>query len=193
DTPHNLIVPSLAMILVLDRSGSMAETQRGFSKLDLAKEAALGVLDLIEPRDLLGVIAFDSTAEWIVPVQPAANRLAFASSIASLAPQGGTNLAPAIEEALGAFTGIEASVKHLIILSDGRSSSGAFEALTNRLRALGVTVSTVGIGSDADQELLENISIWGGGRYYFTEDIQTVPQIFAVETMVVSRPILINE
>lgn len=193
DAPHNLILPSLAMILVLDRSGSMAETQRGFSKLDLAKEAALGVLDLIEPRDLLGVIAFDSTAEWIVPVQPAANRLAFASSIASLSPQGGTNLAPAIEEALAAFTGIEAAVKHLIILSDGRSSGGAFEALTARLRELGVTVSTVGIGSDADQELLEKISIWGGGRYYFTEDIQTVPQIFAVETMVVSRPILINE
>lgn len=193
DTPQNLLVPSLAMILALDRSGSMAETQAGFAKLDLAKESALGVLDLVEASDLLGVIAFDSASEWIVPVQPVANRIAFASSIASLAPQGGTHLEPAMEEALAAFSRVEAAVKHLIILSDGRSSPGAFESLTRALRALGVTVSTVAIGRDADQELLERISLWGEGRYYFTEEIRDVPQIFAVETLVVSRPILINE
>src|SRR5690606_11545218 len=66
DAPQDIIMPSLAMVLVLDRSGSMAETQGAFSKLDLAKEAALGVLDVIYDNDLLGVLAFDSKPHWVV-------------------------------------------------------------------------------------------------------------------------------
>ncbi len=193
DAPQSVIMPSLAMILVLDRSGSMAETQGAYSKLDLAKEAALGVLDVIHADDLLGVIAFDSQARWVVPVQAVENRISFAASIASLAPEGGTNLEPALKLASAAIGSVEASVKHVIVLTDGRSTQANFEGLTAELRSHGASVSTVGIGRDADRELLERMAEWGEGRFYYTEDIHAIPQIFATETMMVSRPIRVDQ
>lgn len=192
DAPQNVIMPSLAMVLTLDRSGSMAETQGAFSKLDLAKEAALGVLDLMNENDLIGVLAFDSLPYWVVPPQPVENRIAIASSIASLSAEGGTNLAPALASALESLREVEASLKHLIVLSDGRSTPGDFQELTRRLRDAGVTVSTVGIGRDADRELLAQIAQWGDGRHYYTDDIRAIPQIFATETTVMTRPMRID-
>ena len=192
DAPQSVIMPSLAMILVLDRSGSMAETQGAFSKLDLAKEAALGVLDVINDNDLLGIIAFDSQARWVVPLQTVANRIAFAASIASLSPEGGTNLEPALQLAAAGIRAAEAAVKHVIVLTDGRSTPADFARLTADLVAGGASLSTVGIGRDADRELLEQMAGWGSGRFYYTEDIHAIPQIFATETMMVSRPIRVD-
>lgn len=192
DAPQNLIMPSVAMVLALDRSGSMAETQGSFSKLDLAKEAALGVLDLMHDKDLIGVIAFDTVPYWVVPVQPVEGRIAIASSIASLSAEGGTNLGPALDAAEESLSGVEAALKHLIVLTDGRSTPGDFEGLTRALRAAGVTVSTVGIGRDADRELLAKIAEWGDGRFYYTEDIRAIPQIFATETTVITRPMRVD-
>ena len=192
DVPQNVIMPSLAMVLTLDRSGSMAETQGSFSKLDLAKEAALGVLDLMNEKDLIGVLAFDSLPYWVVPPQPVENRIAIASSIASLTAEGGTNLASALAAAYESLRDVEASLKHLIVLSDGRSTPGDFEALTRNLRGAGITVSTVGIGRDADRELLAQIAEWGDGRFYYTDDIRAIPQIFATETTVMTRPMRVD-
>lgn len=189
DVPQDVIMPSLAMVLLIDRSGSMAETQGNFSKLDLAKEAALGVLDLMNAKDALGLIAFDSEAHWVVPLQSIENRVAIGGRIASLQAEGGTNLAAALGLARPELALIDASVKHLIALTDGRSIPGDFELLTGHLREIGVTVSTVGIGRDADRELLGQIAAWGDGRFYYTEDIRAIPQIFATETTVVTRPI----
>lgn len=192
DAPQNLIMPSLAMVLTLDRSGSMAETQGAFTKLDLAKEAALGVLDLMHDKDLIGVLAFDTLPYWVVPLQPVENRIAIASSIASLSAEGGTNLGPALDSAFTSLSEVEASLKHLIVLTDGRSTPGDFETLTRALRGAGVTVSTVGIGRDADRELLARIAEWGDGRFYYTEDIRAIPQIFATETTVITRPMRVD-
>lgn len=193
DAPQSLIMPSLALVLALDRSGSMAETQGSYSKLDLAKEAALSVLELMNERDLIGVLAFDSYPFWVVPVQPVQNRVAIASAVASLSAEGGTNLGPALESAHRSLVQVDAALKHLIVLSDGRSTPADFQALTLALRNSGVTVTAVGVGRDADLELLADIARWGGGRYYFTEDIRAIPQIFVTEATLISRPLRVDE
>ena len=114
-------------------------------------------------KDLIGVLAFDPLPYRVVPPQPVENRIAIASSIASLTAEGGTNLASALAAAYESLRDVEASLKHLIVLSDGRSTPGDFEALTCNLRGAGITVSTVGIGRDADRELLAQIAEWGDG------------------------------
>ncbi|HEX6971025.1 MAG TPA: VWA domain-containing protein [Limnochordia bacterium] len=193
DTPHQLIMPSLAMVLVIDRSGSMSETQGGkATKLDLAKEAALGVLDVLHDGDLVGVLTFESTFTWTVPLQPASDRQLFMSEIAALQADGGTDLYPALVEAEARLRSVRAMVKHLIILSDGRSKEGDFGGIVRQLSDSGITVSTVAIGDDADQTLLAQIARLGGGRYYFTEDIQAIPQIFTTEALVVSRSLAVE-
>src|SRR5258707_10002436 len=61
--------PSLAMVLVIDKSGSM-----GGEKIELAKTAAKSAAELLGPSDKLGVIAFEGQSFWISEVQPASNK-----------------------------------------------------------------------------------------------------------------------
>src|SRR6185295_19945899 len=61
--------PSLAMMLVIDKSGSM-----GGEKIEMAKEAARAAAELLGPRDQVGVLAFDGAPSWICPLHPASDK-----------------------------------------------------------------------------------------------------------------------
>ncbi len=173
--------PSLALALVIDRSGSMSG-----DSMELAKSAAKASVDLLGPRDFASVIAFDSEAYPIVPLQSAANKASVGAEIASIQAGGGTSIAPALEEALRQLSGSTAKLKHVILLTDGFSSPGPFQELTAEMTRNLITVSTVAVGN-ADTHLLAQIAQWGNGRYYETTDWSTVPQIFTKETMTASK------
>ncbi|HRJ72912.1 MAG TPA: VWA domain-containing protein [Terrimicrobiaceae bacterium] len=174
--------PSLALALVIDRSGSMSG-----ENLELAKAAAKSSSDLLGPRDYVSVIAFDHESHPVVPIQPAENHAAVASEIASITAGGGTNIAPAMEEALRQLAGNAAKLKHVILLTDGVSQEGPFYELATQMAQNNITVSTVAVGSGADTELLSQIAQWGNGRYYETNDPTTIPQIFTKETMTAAK------
>ncbi len=179
--------PSLAMVLVIDKSGSM-----GGSKIELAKEAAKSAVELLGPRDQVGVIAFDGEAQWVCEIHPANDAGYVIDRISSLTAGGGTNLAPALFDAYSGLEAATAKLKHVIALTDGISQPGNFFEIASAMAESRITVSTVAVGNDADRELLERIATWGGGRFYFTEDAGSVPQIFARETMEASKS-AINE
>jgi uncharacterized membrane protein/uncharacterized protein YegL len=174
--------PSLAMALVIDRSGSMSG-----EKIEMAKTAARSAVELLSSQDYAGVVAFDDQAFWVADLQSAAAKQTIISRIASIQEGGGTNIAPGLELAMQALRASSAKLKHVILLTDGVSEPGPFQELASQMAQDHITVSTVGVGSDADQQLLEQIAQWGGGRYYFTDAPQNIPQIFARETMVASK------
>lgn len=174
--------PSLAMVLVIDKSGSM-----GGEKIELAKEAAKSAAELLGGGDKLGVIAFEGETFWISELQPAANKGRIIDDISRLEAGGGTNMAPAMEEAFTALQNTVAKLKHVIILTDGISAPGDFEGIANDMATSRMTISSVGVGSGADEQLLEEIARIGGGRYYFTDDPGSIPQIFAKETVTASK------
>lgn len=179
--------PSLAMILVIDKSGSM-----GGQKMELTKEAAKSAVELLGPNDKIGVIAFEGETYWVSEVQTAANKSAIIERIASIEAGGGTVMAPAMEEAYQALQSAVAKLKHVIILTDGISAPGDFEGIARNMSAARMTCSTVAVGEDADKKLLEEISQIGNGRFYFTNDPSSVPQIFTKETVAASKS-AINE
>ena len=80
-----------------------------------------------------------------------------------------------------------AKIKHVVLMTDGVSVPGPFYELTTKMAGDQITVSTVGVGSDADQNLLQQMAEWGNGRFYFTDNPQNIPQIFARETMTASK------
>lgn len=178
--------PGLGMVLVIDKSGSM-----GGQKIELAKDAARAAVELLGNKDQIGVLAFDGSPYWVSEMRPASQKGTVMDRIAGIEAGGGTTLYPAMDEAYQALQSTSAKLKHVIILTDGYSTPGDFDGITQEMAASRITVSTVGIG-DADQSLLERIAEAGNGRYYFSSDGSSIPQIFAKETMTASKS-AINE
>src|SRR5467141_42785 len=70
---------------------------------------------------------------------------------------------------------------------------GDFAGLLRRMAKDKITVSTVAIGKDADVQLMVDIAKWGKGRVYFTEDSQTIPRSFTLETQLASKASLVEQ
>ena len=179
--------PSLAMVFVIDRSGSMTG-----DKIELAKDAAKSAVELLGARDQVGVIAFDSSPYWVSELRSAADKGYVADRISTIEAGGGTSIYPGLEDAYDALSAAVAKLKHVILLTDGHSEPGDFEGITANMVADRMTVSTVGVGQGSDTDLLEQIAKQGNGRYYYCDDPASIPQIFAKETVTASKS-AINE
>lgn len=179
--------PSLAMVLVIDKSGSM-----GGQKMEMAKDAAKGTAELLSPSDQLGVVAFDGAAYWVSELHSAADKGYIIDKISTIEASGGTAIYPGLSEAFDALSGASAKLKHVILLTDGHSTPGDFEGMARDMVAARITLSSVAVGAEADTRLLEELAQNGGGRYYFCDDPSNVPQIFAKETVTASKS-AINE
>ena len=187
-------IPSLAVVLSIDRSGSMAmSTDEKVTKLDLAKEAAHLVVDLLDERNEVGVMSWDTEFLWDAPVRQAKDKQAIHHAIATIKAGGGTDGYPALKESYAVLFERGALLKHVIFLSDGQMTRGDFQGLLRRMAKDKITISTVAIGKDADVQLMVDIAKWGKGRFYYTEDSQTIPRIFTLETQLASKASLIEQ
>jgi uncharacterized membrane protein len=196
EVKQKIEIPSLAVMLVIDRSGSMAMGMKDndkVNKLEVAKEAAHLVVDLLDERNEIGVLSFDTEFVWHVPIQAARDKRAIHREISAIKAGGGTDGYPAVREGYKALYDRDALLKHVIFLSDGQMTRGDFASLIRRMVKDKITVSGVAIGSDADLQLMADVSKWGRGRFYFTEETAAVPRIFTLETQLASKASLIEQ
>ncbi len=169
--------PRILLLLVIDRSGSMAGP-----KMQAAKEAAIASAETLVEGDKVGVIAFDSEAHWVVEPVDATARGTVSDAISRLQPGGETDVYAGMAMAAERARGAKFPVRHVIVMTDGQTPSAEFRKLVEGMAADGVTVSTVGIGDDFDGGLLANMAQWGRGRFYFTSRAEEIPRIFTLET-----------
>lgn len=185
-------IPESDMALVIDHSGSMSEGNRYVTLLDLAKEAAVNALDSLRPIDKIGILSFDDTFDWVVPLMKADNREEIENGIYSISLGGGTSIYPALNAAYQELSESSAKIKHIILLTDGQDGFHDYDDLIQKINESGITLSTVAVGSEADTATLEMLANQGNGRYYYTDVNSDIPRIFSKEVFLSVNTYLIN-
>ncbi|HDQ72349.1 MAG TPA: VWA domain-containing protein [Chloroflexi bacterium] len=189
--------PPMAIVIVIDKSGSMGVQEDGVQKIRLAGEAAARVAELINDLDEITVIAFDDRPADVVGPLPGSQRDEVIERVIRLQPGGGgIYVRESLQEALTYLDDSSRSVRHIILLADGADAEhqqGVREMVEEDMVPQGITLSSVAIGYGRDLQFLEDIALLGNGRYYFTDRASTLPVIFAEETQLAMRSYVVEE
>ena len=170
----------LELALVLDRSGSMAGR-----KLEVAKRCAAWLVARLRPTDQLAVVTYDDEVRLVAPLASVNGGLAH--MLARIGPGGQTNLSGGWLKGLETLQGREeGAVRKVLLLSDGLANVGitdgrSLAALAASAQKQGVGTTTIGFGTDFDEELMTAMADAGGGAAHFAETPDAAPAIFAQE------------
>ncbi|HEX4412623.1 MAG TPA: VWA domain-containing protein [Lacipirellulaceae bacterium] len=180
--------PTGALMLVIDTSGSMQG-----EKIAWSKAAAIAASQMLGDRDFLGVVTFDTEPHWIVPIQRNSLRERTKARIDRIGADGGTDMMPALSQAYKSIQGVDASLKHVVVLTDGQTAKSDFDSLVSSMHQKGITTTGIAVGRDADRVLLGNIAQRGGGKFYQVLSPNAIPRIFMREARRVSLPLIFED
>ncbi|GHV35232.1 hypothetical protein FACS1894187_07510 [Synergistales bacterium] len=174
----------LAVALVLDKSGSMASD----GKMENAKLGAVEALKMLTDRDVAAVVVYDSEASVAVSARAASNQDVFARVISRVSPGGATALYDGVEtgaEQIEPFIK-DGYVPRVILLSDGIANCGPsttyeLSRLARRLARQGMTITTIGLGLDYNEDLMTALASESGGNAYFARHAEQLSERFAAD------------
>ena len=183
-TPHRVRTP-VALMLVIDKSGSMMDEVHGVAKVDMVKVAAASAVDQLGDGDALGVLAFDDTTYTIVPfhvLHGAADKASARQEIGGISASGSTIIYPALQEAERNVLRVATPNRHIVLLTDGQGEDAPFTTLIQRMHREHITLSTIGVGTDVVQDELRQWAQLGGGAFHYVADPHEIPRIVVDET-----------
>ena len=167
-----------AVVLILDKSSSMEG-----KKMELARQSAIGVVENLRPIDVVGVLVFDNSFQWTVPLRKNDDPEAIKQLISSIIADGGTQIAPALNEGFRQIQPARAAYRHMLLLTDGISEEGDSIALAREAAKAKVTISTIGLGQDVNRAYLERVARTAEGEPHFLLDISALTQLVLRDVM----------
>ncbi len=173
----------LSIVYVIDTSGSMERN----NKLDLAVTAVSDSVAKLHPRTLVGVLTFSDHYDWVVRFTKAEQQETILEALRRMRSSGGTTMYPALAEAGRRLATEDSALKHVLLLTDGRSLTRLQQNnhVIRRLSGQDITVSTVAISPDSAREELAQVAELTGGRSWYTETWDDLPRILVEETVMV--------
>jgi len=174
---------SVNVAIVLDKSGSMTG-----EKLRKAKDAALASIDRLGPNDIVSVIAYDQTVDVLVPATKVSDRQTLRASIEKLSAGGSTALFAGVSKAAAEVRKFldRQRVNRIILLSDGQANVGPSSPadlgnLGASLIKEGISVTTLGLGLDYNEDLMTQLARKSDGNHYFIENSTDLARQFGYE------------
>jgi len=195
DPPRRAERPPATLLLIIDSSSSMAPGNYfGPPKIDLAKEAAMRALEILQPNDHVGVIGFANGYYWVVrlgTLGQGLERREVLDQLSILAARGITDMFTPLQVGVRELAAQPTERKHIVLLSDGQTYRGTpeeFEAVVAEAATADITISTIALGQrgDAGQDLMAAIADWGQGRYHLAEDPADIPRLMLAESQSVN-------
>ncbi|MDR1396594.1 MAG: VWA domain-containing protein [Desulfarculales bacterium] len=173
----------LALALVIDRSGSMDG-----DKLNYAGSAAAGLVEQLDEKDTAALVTYDSMVDELFPAaamtEDNRGQILDLISSSSLTAGGSTFLSGGLEVGFWQMEQADSpGQKRVILLSDGMANVGVTDPssladMAAQFRQKGVTLTTIGMGSDYDEELMQLLAQKGGGNYYYIRRPQDAERYF---------------
>jgi uncharacterized membrane protein len=193
--------PPLAMAVVIDKSGSMANAESGVPKIRLAAEAAARVAEALNDSDTLAVVAFDDRpADTLGPLLMTERESMVAALLRLQAGGGGIYVYEGLDYAVsllhdGNLPAPEGVQRHILLLADGADAEHqeGVLPLVEAMRDEAITVSVVAIGDGQDVPFLQEVAALGEGRFYLTQRATDLPAVFAEETARAKRSYIVEE
>ncbi len=190
---------SLAMAVVLDRSGSMAAPAGdGRTKMDLANLGTCAAIETLGPLDEVAVIAVDSAPHVIAPLTSASEKDRICDDVRRIQSGGGGIFTyTALVTAATMVQESNKGTRHIVLFADAADAEepGDYQRLLETLEPLGITVSVIGLGNEADPDaaFLKDVAARGKGRMHFTANVDELPRLFAEEAITVARSSFVTE
>ena len=175
--------PPLSLTAVLDVSGSM----RG-QKIAQAKEAVRQAVRRLHDGDVFSLVTFATEVTSVL--EPVAidsqMRKVVESTLQEIDAGGRTALCGGLELGIAKAQLRQQESNLVLLLSDGQANVGEtdLEAIGHRAfqaRQEGLTVSTVGVGTDYNEALMAEIASQGGGRFYHVLKADQIAAVMAGE------------
>ena len=190
--PKELVLPKAAMVLVLDKSGSMQRDVAGAraSQQEVANEGAALAIESLREDSLVGVVTFDFTPRELIPLQRNDDPERLAEIVRSIVPEGGTDIHPALSMAFEMLRDVDVDRKHVVCLSDGQAPTEGLEELAAAMAEANIRLTTIAVGEEADRETLEKLAEIGGGEFFLVRNPRTLPRILVDAVQVVNKPLI---
>ena len=168
---------AVAIVFVLDTSGSMANYVEARQKIGLAIEGVRAGIRNLDENDVAGILGFNIDVHTISDLT--SDHELLRQTVSRLKPTGGTTkMKDATKQAYEMLKANDAKHKHIVLLSDGKSDgdTSVFLDLAEQVAEADISITTIAVGA-ANKELLTQFAEKGGGRAVFVENIQQLPAI----------------
>ena len=188
--------PSVSIVIVMDKSGSMGIKENGVEKMRIADEAAARVAELANEDDEITVIAFDTEPVDVIGPFAGRDRAKQIPKILSIATGGGgIYIYESLVEAQKVMRQSNKLTKFVILLADGNDSEHQPNAreVARAMRNEGVVMSVVAIGDGTDVPFLKDMARIGEGRFHLTDRAANLPTIFTEETAIAQRSYIVED